>query len=295
MCIGKQHMDKIVTKVVAGTAIIMGSLFTAAEAAVIEFHFTGRLTVVSQGGSGIVASNQSAGVFDPYGLQTPISSTFTYDTVTGYGQAQNFLAPFDFFIPGGTSVYDMSMQRLADSNLMLGNMLINWASSEGIPVSMIWDASGLLGAINLAPGGLQANDVISGTNLLRNGQLVADVGSAIPATDGLIYNGYTINQGAAPLAMTTFDTNPTCFPSSNPRGPTCAFVNPSADGILGDDGIAGSPLIDGPFPGFNINFDLGSGNSLTVVSVSNVPVPAAIWLFGSGLIGLIGVARRKKA
>ncbi|NOR25951.1 MAG: VPLPA-CTERM sorting domain-containing protein, partial [Desulforhopalus sp.] len=24
------------------------------------------------------------------------------------------------------------------------------------------------------------------------------------------------------------------------------------------------------------------------------PVPAAVWLFGSGLIGLIGVARRKK-
>ncbi|MGB5395979.1 MAG: VPLPA-CTERM sorting domain-containing protein [Gammaproteobacteria bacterium] len=28
--------------------------------------------------------------------------------------------------------------------------------------------------------------------------------------------------------------------------------------------------------------------------VSNVPVPAAAWLFSSGLIGLIGVARRKK-
>ena len=29
--------------------------------------------------------------------------------------------------------------------------------------------------------------------------------------------------------------------------------------------------------------------------VSAVPIPTAIWLFGSGLIGLIGVARRKKA
>jgi hypothetical protein len=32
-----------------------------------------------------------------------------------------------------------------------------------------------------------------------------------------------------------------------------------------------------------------------LVKTSVVPVPAAIWLFGSGLIGLIGVARRKKA
>jgi hypothetical protein len=30
-------------------------------------------------------------------------------------------------------------------------------------------------------------------------------------------------------------------------------------------------------------------------TVSSVPVPAAAWLFGSGLLGLIGVARRKKA
>ena len=26
-----------------------------------------------------------------------------------------------------------------------------------------------------------------------------------------------------------------------------------------------------------------------------VPVPAAVWLFGSGLLGLVGMARRKKA
>jgi hypothetical protein len=28
--------------------------------------------------------------------------------------------------------------------------------------------------------------------------------------------------------------------------------------------------------------------------VSSVPVPAAVWLFGSALLGLAGVARRKK-
>jgi len=32
-----------------------------------------------------------------------------------------------------------------------------------------------------------------------------------------------------------------------------------------------------------------------LVQVSSVPVPAAAWLFGSGLIGLVGFARRKKA
>ena len=36
----------------------------------------------------------------------------------------------------------------------------------------------------------------------------------------------------------------------------------------------------------------GSTYSMTVTAV---PVPAAVWLFGSGLVGLITVARRKKA
>ena len=34
---------------------------------------------------------------------------------------------------------------------------------------------------------------------------------------------------------------------------------------------------------------------LTDGSISAVPVPAAVWLFGSGLLGLIGIARRKSA
>ena len=34
---------------------------------------------------------------------------------------------------------------------------------------------------------------------------------------------------------------------------------------------------------------------VAVQGVSAVPVPAAVWLFASGLLGLVGVARRKKA
>ncbi len=40
--------------------------------------------------------------------------------------------------------------------------------------------------------------------------------------------------------------------------------------------------------------DAASG-TVSYVGVSAVPVPAAVWLFGSGLLGLVGVSRRKSA
>jgi len=33
---------------------------------------------------------------------------------------------------------------------------------------------------------------------------------------------------------------------------------------------------------------------VAIADLSAVPVPAAVWLFGSGLLGLVGVARRRK-
>jgi len=35
-------------------------------------------------------------------------------------------------------------------------------------------------------------------------------------------------------------------------------------------------------------------DNVAIGDVSAVPIPAAVWLFGSGLLGLIGIARRKK-
>lgn len=45
----------------------------------------------------------------------------------------------------------------------------------------------------------------------------------------------------------------------------------------------GTPMQAGPFPGQVLTF-----NGI----VSAIPVPASLWLFGSGLVGLVGVSRR---
>ena len=41
-------------------------------------------------------------------------------------------------------------------------------------------------------------------------------------------------------------------------------------------------------------FGVGGGVS-TYSDVSAVPVPAAVWLFGTGVLGLVGVGRRKNS
>jgi hypothetical protein len=38
-----------------------------------------------------------------------------------------------------------------------------------------------------------------------------------------------------------------------------------------------------------------AGDILTYADMTVVPVPAAVWLFGSGLLGLVGISRRKKS
>ena len=47
------------------------------------------------------------------------------------------------------------------------------------------------------------------------------------------------------------------------------------------------------FFGFSLQSVNGTVNSTDILNTAVVPVPAAVWLFGSGLIGLLGVARRR--
>ncbi len=255
----------------------------SAMSAIISFDFTGRVTVMNPIGEIVVGGGASSS--DPYGLQAPIHSTFTYDTTAGSGLGELIISPLTYY-GQDTRFYNISLQRVEGTNYVLGNMLVDYGLSIGLPLSLVWDASGLLNAIDY---GLQAGDVVSGTNLIRNGNTIFDVNSAIPASDGYDYNGYIVNQGAAPLATTSLNTTDLCT-----GGGECIGVAISGTTPFYDDGIAGSPQIDGPFPGMQVSIDIGSGNSLTVLSVNAVPVPTAVWLFASGLLGLVSFFRRTK-
>ena len=67
--------------------------------------------------------------------------------------------------------------------------------------------------------------------------------------------------------------------------------NVNGDGSLTTSGVPG--MENGPFPNYNAAFNLSAPGLYT--PVAPVPIPAAVWLLGSGLLGLVGVARRRKA
>lgn len=65
----------------------------------------------------------------------------------------------------------------------------------------------------------------------------------------------------------------------------------SVDTDMDSNTFNGTAMVDGAFVGQSANFNVMG----ITAAPSAVPVPAAAWLLGSGLLGLVGVARRKAA
>jgi hypothetical protein len=69
----------------------------------------------------------------------------------------------------------------------------------------------------------------------------------------------------------------------------------AGDGLIGmNTGNIACPLFDfctqdGGSAYLNLNTDL----AVTTIPVTAIPLPGAVWLFGSGLLGLYGIARKK--
>ena len=226
----------------------------ASHAAIITFDFTGRLVVA--GPDGTIAGP----------AYTPLSASLTYNTVSGFGSSPLSITMDDPYFGAGATFHDISWTYQA-GNLVNAQILVDWNENYNMPLHIEWDVTGLVNALGYS-GGLQVGDILSGTNLYRDtngngigeaGEWLADIYSATPYSDSLQFLDVN-RQGPAPLAATS--------------------------GSLG--------LLSGPFTGIRGYIDIGSGNSMYVTSVSAVPIPAAVWLFGSGLFGLIGIAYRKK-
>jgi hypothetical protein len=75
---------------------------------------------------------------------------------------------------------------------------------------------------------------------------------------------------------------------------TQVVLNNSSGGLVLFENINSLSIQNFNTNGITDGYDLAF-HAVSAVPVPAVPVPAAVWLFGSGLIGLAGAARRKKA
>ena len=95
-------------------------------------------------------------------------------------------------------------------------------------------------------------------------------GETFDLNDGLNAPVLSFNNGTAvSFDFTIFDNNPT------------DILEPGVDAILFSGGI-------------DLVSSGGKGSAYTgTLTISSVPLPASAWLFASGLIGLVGMQRRK--
>ncbi len=262
-------MNNLKKTALASALVAALGVSATASADTISMSFTGQFTLGNASGAPQVNGDSTDPAAIP-GLgsqRTPVSGTATFDTATGAGSAA--INPFSFFGGGLASATTVSFQAIGDGmgspagTLVAGTMGFNWNGNFGIPVTAIFDAAGFFANVP-APGA----SVTIGTGCA--GCATSSTADAAVGSPAVI--------GAVPMAMTNYNT----------AGTTMGSLFP-----LTDDGISGSPMTTAPFPGFNANFDFTSINA-TNTSVGEVPVPAAVWLFGSGLMGLVGVARRRR-
>jgi len=146
----------------------------------------------------------------------------------------------------------------------------------------------------LNPGNSPGNLSIEGDfTLSANGTLLMEIGGLLVGTqhDVLDISGNAYLGGT--LDVDLYDFGSGLF--SAELGDTFDIL--MAETIVGEfDYLSLAVLGNGL--GWDLSYildDFGTDYlSLSVVQVSSVPVPSAVWLFGSGLIGLVGFARRKK-
>ena len=105
--------------------------------------------------------------------------------------------------------------------------------------------------------------------------------------------GYTFDIGGGSAGLGQFAAGVFFDWSTQQDIPVLAvmdILDDPSDGVMAVSSD-GTPMATPPFAGQTAAF----GGTLTCMDCQPppIPIPAAVWLFGSGLLGLVGVARRK--
>lgn len=272
----KQTKLKTIFICITIAATIVAS--AAASATMIDITWSGVFTVLDSNGAAVVNSSATANSW--LGNRTDITGTMAIDLSTGGGAGT--VTPFT--LSGNQASFSgLAFQAIGDGfgnpgTLAFGNMIFNW-DNAAIPVSLVWDFAGLY------------------TTLQNNSTLpVTIIGQgAVPASNGIDQGNLPI--GPAPMATTTWNTTTVCAPLN--VGPFAGdsinidITSMQVSAYMGWDPAHATPTPTNCVPsgGFPLIADTIGGSPI----IAAVPVPAAVWLFSSGLLGFFGFMQRRMA
>lgn len=219
----------------------------------------------------VISFNTSAAIVS-VDWKTAGDNLITRDTTSG-------LEWLDLTVTRGLSVDTVNARRslVGDdlygwryaSSTQLDNLLWNWGlvtSSGGA-----WNGAPLYTPTELNTA--LTDDVIN---------TLGDVGYLYQLEKGVTFD-YVEAYSSHGFLVDRFHTNYVYFASINDFD----FKKTGTSAWSGNDRVALHELSHLSYA------EIGNKGSFLIRDASVVPIPAAVWLFGSGLIGLIGVARRK--
>ncbi len=163
------------------------------------------------------------------------------------------------FMPGSYS-FDTAL----DGGNPESGMMNATVNAGQLGMHMLWDVSGDL---NVDVFVVFDQSSIFGSGIVLSADSKCSFNYTGTITKNCLYDGGAYGSAGAPVANQVW---------------TLASADGNGDGVMGIPMASG-----GPFAGYSANFNAN-------LTPTAIPMPAAVWLFGSGLVGLVSVARRRK-
>lgn len=182
----------------------------------------------------------------------------------------------------------MNTLKTLSTRITLGLVLLCGLSlAQAATYSFTIEGTVDIGEETFGPGS-NAFGLSSGDTITASGLFTADLGAAGNETGTVYFSTGTSNTLSIDLNGTLLtQTDDDGYGSG--LGPYLTF----GAGALSDFDFQTSGVFNSSFLFFDNVENSTMFGTWTSVTLTEVPVPAAVWLLGSGLLGLVGIARRK--
>jgi hypothetical protein len=193
-----------------------------------------------------------------------------------------------------TTVYVAALGEVTE-NLIADSPLGDVAAGEGVVMSFTVDSNDFVdGASGDSRGYVISSFALAFSGGVTVGWLIGGdtayftLADGMPVTDGFWVSSSPDSPGGAQLEQTPYNVNL----DLGYEGDTLSSLDIlDAGGVYGLDGLTRFDFsiwqISPDFPAMSIDY-----HQLRIQALPPIPIPAALWLLGSALVGLIGIRRR---